>query len=114
MYYFEFSSLLEGQRRQLFDQVREKAAGMGASSGFAGAAEPDRGTAFMDTAHANAALAAGENMDLREIEAALARIGDGSYGACIRCGREIGKARLKADPREKQCACCPKTVSSDG
>ena len=114
MYYFEFSSLLEGQRRQVFDQVRKRGAGMGTSSGFAAASESDRGNVFMGTAHANTALAAGESVDLHEIEAALARIGDGSYGACISCGREIGKARLKADPREKQCACCPKPLPSDG
>ena len=35
---------------------------------------------------------------LREVEDALKRIDEGSYGLCERCGREIDFARLKAKP----------------
>ena len=47
-----------------------------------------------------------ESQELQDIEAALARIGDGSYGICIECGGEIGRARLKADPTAKRCLPC--------
>ena len=47
-----------------------------------------------------------ERQALQEIEAALARIRDGSYGICIDCGGEIGRARLKADPRAERCLAC--------
>jgi RNA polymerase-binding transcription factor DksA len=47
-----------------------------------------------------------EGQQLREIEAALARIGDGLYGACINCGGEISRARLKGDPTVKHCTGC--------
>jgi RNA polymerase-binding protein DksA len=40
---------------------------------------------------------------LREIDAALARIEDGTYGVCEATGRPIGKARLKAQPWVKYC-----------
>jgi DnaK suppressor protein len=35
---------------------------------------------------------------LAAIEAALQRIDDGTYGVCIRCGREISIERLEARP----------------
>jgi RNA polymerase-binding transcription factor DksA len=51
-----------------------------------------------------------ESQELQDIEAALARIGDGSYGICIDCGGEIGRARLKADPTAKRCLPCQTLV----
>ena len=46
-----------------------------------------------------------ENADhlLAEIDAALARIDDGSYGSCTRCGRPIGIERLEAVPYATLC-----------
>ncbi len=46
-----------------------------------------------------------ENADhiLTEIEAALARIEDGSYGTCATCGKEIGAERLDAVPYATLC-----------
>jgi DnaK suppressor protein len=40
---------------------------------------------------------------LTEIEAALARIDDGTYGLCVRCGRPIGDERLQAVPYATLC-----------
>ena len=47
-----------------------------------------------------------ENRELRDIEFALARIRDGSYGICFECGGKISRARLKADPTAKRCPPC--------
>jgi RNA polymerase-binding transcription factor DksA len=41
---------------------------------------------------------------LREIEAALKRIDDGSYGLCMACGRAIEQERLEYLPWAAQCA----------
>ena len=41
-----------------------------------------------------------------EVVAALARITDGTYGACIDCGDEIGMKRLDAWPMAKRCIRC--------
>jgi len=43
---------------------------------------------------------------LQMIEAALARIRDGSYGNCIACHREIGTGRLQAVPWTPYCIRC--------
>jgi DnaK suppressor protein len=44
--------------------------------------------------------------ELRALEAALERIADGSYGACIDCGLEIGFERLKVEPGALRCIEC--------
>ena len=40
---------------------------------------------------------------LHEVDAALARIADGTYGVCAACGREIGEERLEALPWATLC-----------
>ena len=40
---------------------------------------------------------------LSEIDAALGRIEDGSYGLCTRCGQPIGEVRLEAVPYATLC-----------
>jgi RNA polymerase-binding transcription factor DksA len=40
---------------------------------------------------------------LDEVEAALARVEDGSFGACEICGRPIGDERLEARPAARFC-----------
>lgn len=42
----------------------------------------------------------------REIEAALARIDDGTYGTCNRCGKPIPEERLEAVPYATLCVGC--------
>ena len=43
---------------------------------------------------------------LAEIEGALGRLADGSYGECIDCGAEIPYARLAAYPAAIRCVAC--------
>ena len=47
----------------------------------------------------------GENAEhlLAEIDGALRRIEDGSYGVCVVCGRAIGEERLEAVPYATLC-----------
>jgi DnaK suppressor protein len=40
---------------------------------------------------------------LRKIDGALKRMDEGTYGLCLRCGRPIEKARLKALPYAELC-----------
>jgi RNA polymerase-binding transcription factor DksA len=44
--------------------------------------------------------------EMRMIEAALDRIGNGSYGVCVRCGDSIGDARLDVVPHTPFCRDC--------
>ncbi|HZC28103.1 MAG TPA: TraR/DksA family transcriptional regulator [Gaiellaceae bacterium] len=46
---------------------------------------------------------------LAEIDAALQRIEDGSFGRCTNCGNEIAPARLEARPWATLCIDCQRT-----
>ena len=50
--------------------------------------------------------------ELREVEAALLRIKDGSYGECVDCGNDIPFARLHANPSASRCIACQERVEA--
>ncbi len=56
-----------------------------------------------DLAHAELSRDLGE---LRELEAALARLAAGAYGTCPDCGDDIAFERLAAHPAALRCAGC--------
>lgn len=49
-------------------------------------------------------------LHLQAVDGALARLDDGSYGTCIRCGRPIAAARLEALPWAAHCIDCQTVV----
>ena len=51
-------------------------------------------------------LSDSERSKLLAVDAALARIEEGSYGKCINCGRDIGTKRLEAVPWARYCIDC--------
>jgi RNA polymerase-binding protein DksA len=52
------------------------------------------------------ALSATARQTVEDIDRALARIADGSYGYCINCGDRIPVARLEVIPWADQCVRC--------
>ncbi len=50
---------------------------------------------------------------LRDIEKAISRIADGSYGVCKYCNEEIQEARLDARPDSSSCIKCKKTFTQE-
>ena len=44
--------------------------------------------------------------EIASVRRALARIDDGSYGGCVRCGEGIAPARLEARPEAALCISC--------
>lgn len=44
--------------------------------------------------------------EIRQIEAALARIAEGEYGFCAKCGAEISQERLDVLPQTPFCHSC--------
>jgi DnaK suppressor protein len=44
--------------------------------------------------------------ELRDVDAALARMQTGNYGICVDCGETIPLPRLKAYPTAKRCSAC--------
>lgn len=103
----EFKALLQSQRQQLLGEVREKIAASGDGLGFANQSKITDDDTIADAAAAmDVAMVIRESQELRNIEAALARIDDGSYGSCADCGGEIARARLKAYPMATRCLPC--------
>ena len=49
---------------------------------------------------------------LAEIDGALARIKDGSYGTCQKCGEAIAPGRLEAQPTARHCVACQAKIES--
>jgi DnaK suppressor protein len=47
-----------------------------------------------------------ERRELRDIDEALARIEQGRFGHCARCGGAIGRHRLRAIPEARHCMAC--------
>lgn len=59
------------------------------------------GLAELDLAEVRHVLA-----DLTEVDAALARMRDGTYGDCADCGVPVAPARLMAYPTAQRCIAC--------
>ncbi len=51
---------------------------------------------------------------LEAVDAALARLDAGTYGACIRCGRPVAPDRLEALPWAAHCIECQRVVGRGG
>lgn len=92
--------------KQLAELGEDVAGGdeIGAEEGFAdsGAVSAERREVFT--------LIGTMRDSLGEIDAALARIADGSYGTCERCGNPVGDARLEALPSARWCLDCAAVV----
>ena len=64
------------------------------------------GAQTLEEADVRATLRERERRELVEVEAALARLDDGSYGRCESCSGAIGRQRLIAVPEARLCLSC--------
>ena len=67
--------------------------------------EADAGTKTFEREH-EMSLANNSRDLLQQVERALARLDEGTYGRCETCGQPIPKARLQAAPRATLCVSC--------
>ena len=65
----------------------------------------EMGTELFEAEH-NSALRVHEEHLLKDIQDALGRIEDGSFGKCAFCGKDIGRERLEALPYVRLCIKC--------
>ena len=100
----EFRDQLRNRERQLLDELRsgkrrsesdtfERVAGEAPDSGDASVADT-----VMDQLNAERQR---DYEELREVQEALTRLEDGSFGICLVCGQPIDRLRLKAFPTAK-------------
>ncbi|TDE97223.1 TraR/DksA family transcriptional regulator [Occultella glacieicola] len=67
--------------------------------------DPEGSTIAYDRAQIGSLIADAER-EREELDAALVRAADGTYGVCERCGRPIPAARLEARPAARTCVTC--------
>jgi DnaK suppressor protein len=100
---------LHARYRELLEQVRDELEASGERSyiELAGrvtdAGEQSVADLIADT---GAAIVHRHVEELRDIEAALGRMVEGTYGTCNECGAGIGFERLRAYPTAKRCVWC--------
>jgi DnaK suppressor protein len=101
-------SVLRGQLQEERDRLREQLRDLG--FGPEGSLAFDGG--FADSSQVTAersemeALAGSLAETLRDIEDALTKMDDGTYGRCESCGAAIGEPRLEAMPAARLCITC--------
>ena len=58
-------------------------------------------------------LGNGDRRILKEVQAALQKIEEGSFGSCERCGEAISDKRLEALPFARYCITCQRAVEEE-
>jgi RNA polymerase-binding transcription factor DksA len=97
---------------RLADERAQLLAQLGHMGRAPGTTELDFDEGFADSGQVTAergevdALAGSLLENLREVEAALAKLEAGTYGRCETCGNAIAEARLEAMPSARQCIAC--------
>lgn len=106
----EMQRLLEGQLQRLVREVRDELDALGQEDLFSTIAGPvpDLG----DQSMAEILLTLEDSVvrdrigELTEVEHALERIAQGTYGRCMVCGDPIPLARLRVRPAARRCVAC--------
>lgn len=96
--------MLAGQRQRLLSVVASTQAQMAEKSGDLPDISDRASEGFEDELAVG--LMAIEAAQLEDINEAIERIDDGSYGLCIDCGKAIPKKRLEVLPFAKRCLAC--------
>ncbi len=100
---------LEARRRELLAEIRSELQRSEEESyvELAGRVHDEAEEAVADLlADMNLGFIARQIEELREVEAALARIEGGEYGVCTDCGGEIEPGRLEVQPAAVRCIEC--------
>jgi DnaK suppressor protein len=101
----ELESEVEHLKEEIRDAEQEIAGLFRDGSDGAGNDQADVGSTTLERYH-ELSLANNARDMLNQIEFALTRIDDGTYGVCENCGNAIGKGRLQAFPRATLCVSC--------
>jgi RNA polymerase-binding protein DksA len=102
-------SALQSERVRLLEEIDNAEAGLADlirdSGEGAGDDQADAGSKTFEREH-EMSLANNARDMLLQVDHALTRLADGSYGVCEGCGRAVGKYRLQAFPRATLCLSC--------
>src|SRR5687768_16752284 len=103
----ELNAMLEDRRRLLMDDVHGKLRDARTNSVLERDVVDQGESCEIDTQHEiSFALIQMKTETLNNIETALRRLREGTYGDCFECGEEIAQARLRALPFAVRCREC--------
>jgi DnaK suppressor protein len=109
-----YRSMLEEQLRQHTEHVRDEQA---AALEFAGADDGAKDSVDMALRDVNqeTAFRLGEHESrlVADIDQALLRLDEGTYGVCERCGKPIDERRLEALPTARYDAACQSIIEAN-
>jgi len=107
-----WTEVLRRRREDLITALRSRLHQGGAEDrALAGRLEPgDDAATAAELEQLGISLLAHEQQELQAIDAALARLRDGSFGACQRCGKAIAAGRMQAQPSAAMCLACQEEV----
>ena len=94
------------RQRLLMSEVKDKrqqAAAEGNEDAMGGVGDAGDESVMRMNADLDIQEAGRDVEELNDIEAALGRMDDGSYGTCDECGQEIGFPRLEVQPTATRC-----------
>ena len=99
----DYRALLEEEKRDLEAKLQELGLGGPGLTYDSNFADSSQVTAERGEVEA---LAAKLRDTLEEVEQALGKLGEGTYGACEGCGQPIDPVRLEAMPATRYCINC--------
>jgi len=106
----EMKSRLEAKRRELRESLGELTEAqpqpIDAIQASEGTEDAEEAAVDINEMEDERAIRANERELLQEVEAALERIRQGTYGICTNCGRPISEKRLEAIPWASLCIDC--------
>lgn len=111
-----------GQQRQLRQMLEEKSTELRAQLGVPTShpvlhvvADPFDSADWAEKSHEEWIFLQKNNFDtalLHEVEGALERLRDGTYGTCMDCGMPVSRKRLEALPWARYCVTCQERYQS--
>lgn len=105
-----FRQKLEEQRAPLLERISSLEEKLRSNKGR----NPDHSDLAQDyvSSERRSIMLAQARQDLKQVDAALQRLAEGTYGTCTRCGQAIDPARLKALPHAALCLTCQERQES--
>jgi DnaK suppressor protein len=97
---------LNHRRRLVLETARAAALELDGLRQSTASAEVEESAQVLSDADALERLGDAERLELARIDAAIARMDQGSYGECTDCGEEIEPRRLRALPHALRCQGC--------
>ena len=97
----EFKAQLHEKRTRLLKEIKEQSEEVSTEKSDEPGDMVDMATGLLEQ-ELNLSLTTAETHSLKEIDAALLRLENGTYGICLDSGEIIMKSRLKAVPEAKR------------